>query len=119
MKKILTILFLFFICLGLIKSNNFHSYLDQSDSLKEAFKDKFKVGTVIDSIELIAASNFIIKHFNSLTPANELNPDYIINQQGCQQNGNNVNTQVWFREGITSILRFCEQNNISLRGHTF
>ena len=35
------------------------------------------------------------------------------------KNGNNVNTQVLFREGITSILHFCEQNNISLRGHTF
>ena len=34
---------------------------------------------------------FIKKHFNSLTPANELKPDSILNQQGCQQNGNNVN----------------------------
>ena len=85
MRKYINILFLFFICLGLIKSNNFFSFLEQSDSLKEAFKDKFKVGTVIDSIELIVASNFVIKHFNSLTPANELNPNYIINQQGCQK----------------------------------
>ena len=110
MNKKISILFLFFICLNLIESD-FLSFLEQSDSLKEAFKDKFKVGTAIGPSELNAASNFIIKHFNSLTPANELKPDSIINQQGCQQQGNNVNTQVWFRDGITSLLRFCEKKN--------
>ena len=119
MSKNISIIFLFFICLNFIESNNFLSFLQASDSLKEAFKDKFKVGTAIGPTELNAASSFIIQHFNSLTPANELKPDSIINQQGCQQNGNNVNTQVWFRDGITSLLRFCEKNKISLRGHTF
>ena len=119
MSKNISIIFLLFICLNFIESNDFLSFLQQSDSLKEAFKDKFKVGTAIGPTEINAASNLIIKHFNSLTPANELKPDSIINQQGCQQNGKNVNTQVWFRDGITSLLRFCEKNKISLRGHTF
>jgi endo-1,4-beta-xylanase len=90
-----------------------------SDSLKDAFQGKFKIGTSVSPRELGSGENFIKKHFNSITPENELKPDAIINQQGCQQNGRNVETQVAFNQGTRSTLSFCERNRIPLRGHTF
>ncbi|MBR4634705.1 endo-1,4-beta-xylanase, partial [bacterium] len=90
-----------------------------SDSLKDAFKDKFKIGTSVSPNEFNVGSDFIKKHFNSITPENELKPDFIINQQACQSQGNNVNTQVVFGSGTQTTLKFCEDNGIPLRGHTF
>ena len=69
--------------------------------------------------EFNVGSIFIKKHFNSITSENELKPDAIINQQACQQQGNNVNTQVRFNSGTQTTLKFCEDNGIPLRGHTF
>ena len=89
------------------------------DSLKDAFKDKFKIGTSVSPNELGQGGNFIKQHFNSITPENELKPDSILNQGACQQQGNNVNTQVNFGQGTSATLKFCEQNGIALRGHTF
>ena len=88
-------------------------------SLKDAFGSKFKVGTCVSPGELNKGASFIKHHFNSITPENELKPDAIINQQACQQRGNNVNTQVVFNSGTRATLKFCEDNGISLRGHTF
>ena len=90
-----------------------------SDSLKDTFGSKFKMGTCVSPGELNTGAAFIKKHFNSITPENELKPDAIINQQACQQKGNNVNTQVVFNSGTKAILKFCQDNGIALRGHTF
>ena len=92
---------------------------DSSDSLKDAFKGFFKIGTSVSPHELNGGGEFIKKHFNSITPENELKPDSIINQQQCQFQGNNVNTQVVFGSGTSATLKFCESNGIPLRGHTF
>lgn len=54
-------------------------------SLKDAFGSKFKVGTCVSPRELSTGAAFIKRHFNSITPENELKPDAIINQQACQQ----------------------------------
>ena len=75
-------------------------------SLKDAFGSKFKVGTCVSPGELNKGASFIKHHFNSITPENELKPDAIINQQACQQRGNNVNTQVVFNSGTRATL-FC------------
>ena len=91
----------------------------QDTALKDAFEGKFKIGTSVSPHELNSGANFIKKHFNSITPENELKPDSILNQQACQQQGNNVNTQVYFGQGTSATLKFCEQNGIPLRGHTF
>jgi len=88
---------------------NLAFYVKSADvaSLKDAFGSKFKVGTCVSPGELNTGASFIKRHFNSITPENELKPDAIINQQACQQRGNNV------------ILKFCQDNGIALRGHTF
>ena len=114
MKK--GILLLFLVCLNCV-TTKFMSFA--SDSLKDAFQGKFKIGTSVSPHELGSGENFIKKHFNSITPENELKPDSIINQQACQQNGHNVETQVAFNQGTRSTLSFCERNRIPLRGHTF
>ena len=100
---------------------NLAFYVKTADvaSLKDAFGSKFKVGTCVSPGELNTGASFIKKHFNSITPENELKPDAIINQQACQQKGNNVNTQVVFNSGTRATLKFCQDNGIALRGHTF
>lgn len=90
-----------------------------SDSLKEAFSAHFKIGTSVSPFELNQGADFIKKHFNSITPENELKPDSILDQNGSKQRGQNVNTQVYFGSGTSQTLKFCEDNGISLRGHTF
>ena len=106
------VLLLLLLCLNYITCQG-------SDSLKDAFQGKFKIGTSVSPNELSSGADFIKKHFNSITPENELKPDSILNQQACQSMGNNVNTQVNFGYGTQATLRFCEQNKIPLRGHTF
>ena len=67
------------------------SYLQaDSEYLKDAFKGFFKIGTSVSPNEFNVGSDFIKKHFNSITPENELKPDSIINQQACQSQGNNA-----------------------------
>ena len=114
-----TIFLLIIICLNYSSSKKFLSFLQASDSLKDAFASHFKIGTSVSPNELTYGTEFIKKHFNSITPENELKPDSILNQQGSQQSGNNINPSVAFRDGTKSTLRFCEENKIPLRGHTF
>ena len=55
------------------------SYLQaDSEYLKDAFKGFFKIGTSVSPNEFNVGSDFIKKHFNSITPENELKPDSII-----------------------------------------
>ncbi|MBR4100357.1 MAG: endo-1,4-beta-xylanase [Oscillospiraceae bacterium] len=89
-----------------------------SDSLKDAFSSCFRLGTSVSPHELSSGASFIKKHFNSITPENELKPDALIDQQACQQRGNNVNTQISLNRAAQT-LKFCEDNNIGVRGHTF
>ena len=90
-----------------------------SDSLVGKFGQLFKMGTSVSPNELNGAgADFIKKHFNSITPENELKPDALIDQQACQQRGNNVNTQISLNRAART-LKFCEDNNIGVRGHTF
>ena len=99
--------------------NNSSTTPVSKDSLKDAFSNCFKIGTSVSAHELNTASDFIKKHFNSITPENELKPESIINQSACQQYGNNVNTQVSFGSGAQQIMKFCSDNGIPMRGHTF
>ena len=111
------IFLLFLLSLNVASSTNLRFLQDKA--LKDAFEGKFKIGTSVSPHELNSGADFIKKHFNSITPENELKPDSILNQQACQQQGNNVNTQVSFGQGTSATLKFCESNGIPLRGHTF
>lgn len=86
--------------------------------LKGIFAPWFKMGTSVSPNELYTGKDFLIENYNSITPENELKPDSILDQTACQQKGNNVNTQISLSRAANT-LKFCEDNGISMRGHTF
>ena len=54
-----------------------------------------------------------------MTPGNELKPDCLLDQNASIANGNNINPQVKIPASTRSVLKFCEQNNLPIRGHVF
>ncbi len=86
--------------------------------LKDVYADYFRIGCAATPAELnTEISKDIVKHhFNSLTVGNELKPDYVMNQAGSQAIGDNVTVAVSL-DAARSVLRFCEDNNIPVRGH--
>ncbi|WP_295094902.1 glycoside hydrolase family 11 protein [Ruminococcus sp.] len=94
----------------------------EPDSDGSYFKDKFsrwfKIGTSASTYDILSCGSFIKDNFNSITPENELKPDSILDQEASQKLGNNVNPQVNLKNADT-VLKFCEENGISLRGQTF
>lgn len=87
-------------------------------SLKDAYADYFKVGTAVTNDELAPQStkDLILKHFNSVTLGNELKPDSILDHAATLASGSNTDPQVNLASA-RSILNFCRDNNISVRGH--
>ena len=90
----------------------------QNAGLKNVFSKYYRVGTAVSANEVGKNPDFIIKHFNSITPENELKPDQILDQSASKASGNNVNPQVKLGWGATAILDFAARNNIPVRGHT-
>lgn len=58
---------------------------------------------------------FIKEHFNSITFENELKPDYILNQEASKAAGDLV---VQFGPATEMMLKWCQDNNMAVRGHT-
>ncbi len=90
-------------------------------SLKDVYSPYFKIGGAVTSSELAPASaqNLIKKHYNSLTPGNELKPESIIDKNACLEmaaNGDDTNPQVDIAPA-REILDFCRDNDIAVRGH--
>ena len=87
--------------------------------LKEAFKDKIKIGSSLNYMDLDKAEESIKNHFNIITPEYDLFPEFIINQSKSKELGNNVNTQVEFNSVTKKFFQFLEDNKIAMHGHTF
>lgn len=89
--------------------------------LKGFFADHFKIGTAATASEIAPqnAKNMVLHHFNSLTPGNELKPDALLDQTASINNGDNVNPQVKLSPAAKSILNFCNDTRIPMRGHVF
>lgn len=90
-------------------------------SLKDAYADCFKIGTAVTTKELAPSSTkeLILKHFNSITPGNEMKPDALLDKNAClalAEEGNDENPQVSLASA-RSILNFARDNNIPVRGH--
>ncbi len=85
-----------------------------ADSLKGKFGSLFKMGTSVSPFELSSGASFIKKHFNSITPENELKPDSLLKQGSTDNTRCNVSLA-----GAAQTLKFCEDNGIAMRGHTF
>ena len=98
-------------------------YHPQTDivSLKDVYADCFKIGTAVTTKELAPASTkeLILKHFNSITPGNEMKPDALLDKNAClalAESGDDENPQVSLASAA-SILNFARDNNIPVRGH--
>lgn len=90
-------------------------------SLKDVYSSYFKFGTAATASEIApqSAQNLIKKHFNSLTPGNELKPESILDKNACTAlaaQGDDTNPQVNIAPA-RDILDFCRDNDISVRGH--
>lgn len=92
-------------------------------ALKDAYNEEnyFKLGTCLSgqTANNSTMRSMVKTHFNSVTPENELKPDATLDQNASKQNGNNVNPQARLSSGAQAILKFCEDNDIALRGHCF
>ncbi len=94
-------------------------------SLSQLYGDKFKIGTAIMASNLSSPSfmDLVEKHFSeSMTFGNELKPDSVLNQAATlaymeENDGDDTNPQVSL-SAAASMLKYCADNNIPVRGHT-
>ena len=87
--------------------------------LKDVCEDFFRVGTRADYKDIQDYGDFIKTHYNSITPITELVPENIIDKDKCREDGNKTEIFVSFNENTDTVLSFCEENNISIRGNSF
>lgn len=94
-------------------------------SLNQLYADKFKIGTAIMASNLSSPSfmDLVEKHFSdSITFGNELKPDSVLNQAATlaymeENDGDDTNPQVSL-SAAASMLKYCADNKIPVRGHT-
>lgn len=82
--------------------------------LKDVYSNYFKFGTCIPSMELqdSSAMTLVLKEFNSITCENEMKPDATLVQSQCTDDNIAVSLN-----NCASILDFCVENDIAVRGH--
>ena len=90
-------------------------------SLKDVYSPYFKFGGALMASELGSQStkDLVLKHYDSITFGNELKPDSVLVQSKCQelaQAGNEGDVAVSI-DNARSLLNFCQENNIPVRGH--
>ncbi|MBR4319730.1 MAG: endo-1,4-beta-xylanase, partial [Oscillospiraceae bacterium] len=92
-------------------------------SLKDIYTDDFKIGCAVASAEFTqgATKDLILKHYNSVTIGNELKPEAVLDQSATlaymeANGGDQTNPQISLKQAAT-MLKFCEENNLDLRGH--
>ncbi len=95
------------------------TYSSYPESLQEKFHGYFKIGANVDPIEITSHGDFIVKHFNSVTPRYAFTPESILNMEASQKLGENVNPQITLNDSTKKLLSFCEENNIAIRGNVF
>ena len=92
-------------------------------SLKDVYKDYFRIGCAVAGSEFTqsATKDLILKHYNSVTIGNELKPEAVLDQAATieymnSNGGDQTNPQVSLKQAA-AMLKFCEDNNLDLRGH--
>ncbi len=93
-------------------------------SLSNVYSKYFKIGTAIVPSNLSSRSfmDLVNKHFNkSITLGNEMKPDSVLNKAAtleyvAENDGDDTNPQVTL-SAAKSVLNYCRDNNISVRGH--
>lgn len=82
--------------------------------LKDIYSSHFKFGNILNGSTANTMQQVVLREFNSITPENELKPDQTLVQSGST----NTDIKVELKNGAKAILKFCEDNNIPVRGHT-
>jgi endo-1,4-beta-xylanase len=77
-------------------------------SLKEQYKDYFKIGAAVNERVIKTHKDILVKHFNSITCENEMKYSSVCNKKGDYD----------FTHA-DHIAAFARNNNMALRGHTF
>ncbi|MBQ8297602.1 MAG: endo-1,4-beta-xylanase, partial [Ruminococcus sp.] len=91
-------------------------------SLKDVYSDYFILGGSCSKADLDvqAARDIIVKHYDSITFGNNLKPDYTLDQTASQklyeETGDDTNPQVNIDQARAQI-EFCVENDIPIRGH--
>ncbi len=91
-------------------------------SLKDVYKDYFILGGSCSKADLDvqAARDIIVKHYDSITFGNNLKPDYTLDKTASQrmfaESGDDTNPQVNI-DNARKQLDFVSENNIKVRGH--
>ncbi len=101
-----------------LKSAAVHDIQQDIASLKDVYSDYFKIGCASTASELApnSAQDLIKKHYNSITPGNEMKPDALLDYDATIATGSNVDPQVDLT-AARSILNFARDNSLSVRGH--
>lgn len=90
-------------------------YAASSDmGLKDAFGQYFRVGNILNSstVQNSTITASVLKDYNSIECENEMKPDSTMVQS--QSSGTNVGVTI---NSAASIMDFCVQNGIGMRGH--
>ncbi len=93
----------------------FFTAVNAQTGLKDVYANQFRVGNILNSstVNNNGIKNLIISEFNSITHENELKPDQTMTRQGSTDD----NIVASLGNGARNVLKFCEDNNIPVRGH--
>ncbi|MCQ2407913.1 MAG: endo-1,4-beta-xylanase [Oscillospiraceae bacterium] len=96
--------------------NNDYTYDANGDGFKDKMGPYFRLGTCVNQWDITKpdVQAFIKKNFNSITCENELKPSEICDQSNSHDDNIAINLSK-----AAPILKFCEENGIGMRGHTF
>ena len=97
------------------KSSNTVSAASTEKGLKDEFANYFRVGNILNSgtVKNSTITASFLKDYNSVECENETKPDATLVQSQC--NGTNIGVSL---KNAASIMDFCVNNHLAMRGHT-
>lgn len=97
------------------KSSNTVSAASAEKGLKDEFANYFRVGNILNSgtVQNSTITASFLKDYNSVECENETKPDATLVQSQC--NGTNIGVSL---KNAASIMDFCVNNHLAMRGHT-
>ena len=97
------------------KSSNTVSAASAEKGLKDEFANYFRVGNILNggTVQNSTITASFLKDYNSVECENETKPDATFVQSQC--NGTNIGVSL---KNAASIMDFCVNNHLAMRGHT-
>lgn len=93
------------------------------DGIKDAYSSYFKIGTALASSHMNEQEReLVLRHFNSITCENAMKPESMLDREATlnymAETGDQTHPKVTLTEDAKTILKFANENNIPMRGHT-